>query len=228
MRQRTAVALTSSWSFPTKVKSGPSLKLLAFKYKQNNISRSSPCEVVSDLRSQYIAEKFEQYLAFLHSNNIAHLDFSDRNVIYNERKQQLKFIDFELSVLRRPQGFPLRSSPWYSRIPSVLVGDWPEDSSSKHFDPFAADVWSIGNMLLNELPDKVRMSLQGPENAYSSQGTQRRMHPIPGFENLLKSMMEEKPRKRPTAEQALAAFRHLLCDMIFNQTLTLGKQYFMA
>lgn len=96
-----------------------------------------------------------QYVAFLHTFNVAHLDLSERNVLCDKRNGHLTVVDFEMSAVK-PELPPSPFTSWKRRVPERCVGHWPETTDAPQFDPFAADVWSLGFMLLEEVPDKVR------------------------------------------------------------------------
>lgn len=51
----------------------------------------------------------------------------------------------------------------------------------------------------------------------------RRAFPLPGFEDLLRSMASAKPSHRPTALQAFWTLRRLLCALIFQGQLTIRE-----
>lgn len=108
-----------------------------------------------------------QYIVFLHEHYIAHLDVADRNVLYDSETKSLTFIDFELSVVR-PTSLPSRLTVWHRTIPKMCQGEWPENTRSRKFDPYAADIWSLGNMLMNEVPEKVSVFCFAHKHPYFS------------------------------------------------------------
>lgn len=167
-----------------------------------------------------------QYIAFLHEHHIVHLDLADRNVLYNPDTKALTVIDFELSVVR-PASLPSWLIPWDRTIPRMCRGEWPEKTRSHRFDPYAADIWSLGNMLMNEVPEKVSVFCYArthtPKLLDSMPMMQQEDFPVPGFEALLGDMTAKDPCKRPKARQVLERYQRLLSEMAFSQQLVLGN-----
>lgn len=95
------------------------------------------CIAESDLRS--VAMQLVEGLAFMHGQNIAHLDVKPENVLWLEGRVSL--IDFGLSE-RLDDG---------AELDNMVVGTEgymaPEVENGKRFDPIRADIWSCGKTM---------------------------------------------------------------------------------
>lgn len=188
---------------------------------------SPPCECLAGVGVADQDHDAAQYVAFIHQLNVAHLDLCERNVLCDQKSGRLTVIDFEMSAVK-PELPPTPFTSWKSRVPESCVGHWPETTDSSKFDPFAADVWSLGFMLLEELPDKVRSRCHKIQHFLWADFfvvAKWKKFRVPGFEELLRSMVSDEPNRRPTALQALRTLRRLLCDFIFRNQLVLRKSH---
>jgi serine/threonine protein kinase len=95
-----------------------------------------------------VTEYLKQFLTgvyHLHQLNVAHLDLSLENVLLSPDQSKVMIIDFGLAI-KCPQG---------SMIPPNPVGKLqymaPEVYSRQSYNPFKADVWSCGVMILAAL-----------------------------------------------------------------------------
>jgi len=109
------------------------LTLDLFKYVQEKggIPEKEACEIFG---------KIVQGVKFLHSNGIAHLDLSLENVLL-EKDGTVKLCDFGAAREVKHRG----------RLKNLLAGKLnyaaPEILDNRPFDPFKADMYSLGSML---------------------------------------------------------------------------------
>lgn len=102
-------------------------------------------------------------MEWMHSHALVHLDIAGRNCLVNHESHKVTFIDFELASFV-PRN-PLKRRFW--KPSPIAEGAWPEDSFASNFDPFAADVWSVGTLFQEELKDRVRVASSDPLGAAS-------------------------------------------------------------
>ena len=84
-----------------------------------------------------IVAQIASTLSYLHENNIAHRDIKLENILIDKITLDTKLIDFGFAI--EVQG--VQSCPKLIGTPSYLP---PEMIRHKDYDPFKADVWSLG------------------------------------------------------------------------------------
>lgn len=88
----------------------------------------------------------------MHAKSLVHLDLLNQSCLVHQSMHQIAVIDFEFAAFvprSRLKRLLWKPSPF-------AVGDWPENSFSARFDPFAADMWCVGRLLELEVDKRVR------------------------------------------------------------------------
>ncbi|KAJ7020199.1 kinase-like domain-containing protein [Mycena alexandri] len=142
----------------------------------------------------YLARQLLQGLTYMHMKGVAHGDVHPENISLFDF--QLAFIDFENSI-RVPAGSLQALAPVGDIRPPEPFGA-PELVSTSHVDFFAADVFSVGQVLLSEL-----------QSAGTSQQTS-----IPRYLGLLTKMTVPSPTQRPSAAEALRGLEEIIGDCL--------------
>ena len=104
------------------------------------------------LHSDYITTQLIEAVNYLHTNNISHGDIKPENVIYNPINNKITLIDF---------GFAKKHSQrltFVNEKKGTRVYAAPEIFKTTLFDPFKADIYSLGVVfhlcIKNKLPRK--------------------------------------------------------------------------
>uniref|UniRef100_A0A5F9CKW4 non-specific serine/threonine protein kinase n=1 Tax=Oryctolagus cuniculus TaxID=9986 RepID=A0A5F9CKW4_RABIT len=143
---------------------------------------------------------FKQILAAVshcHAQRVAHRDLKLDNLLLNS-DHKIKLSDFGFSC-HLAEGALVHDScgtPLYSA---------PEVFQPGAYDPFPADVWSLGVILFTMMAGAVPFS--GEDEEELEQNIRRGYHELPcpaspALEELLSSLLSLDPRERPSAEQA--------------------------
>ena len=78
----------------------------------------------------------------MHKYNIAHRDIKIENILFDEKNEKIKFIDFSIStivnsdnkLINEPGGSMHYQSPEFFNT----------ENTNGYYDPFIADIWAIG------------------------------------------------------------------------------------
>lgn len=145
--------------------------------------------------SQILFPQIFEGISSIHKNKIVHRDIKPDNVVYCSKSQQCKIIDFSHSLIINDK--------LYMHEPAGSVHfEAPElFELDKEYDPFKADIWSIGVFLYiflaEELPfdseseiELQMMILQNEVKFPSEFDTQTK--------NILSKLLEKDPNKRLT------------------------------
>ncbi|EJC99800.1 uncharacterized protein FOMMEDRAFT_127984 [Fomitiporia mediterranea MF3/22] len=158
-----------------------------------------------------------QGLGFMHKLGVAHRDCSDENIMFDAAEMYPKGFHASLwsfdaagNVARPLRRSDVRSVKYYftdfglsSRFkegePRLVSGregldqDVPELSSFKTYDPFAVDIYILGNVFKRHLTTKFTN--------------------IQFLTPLVESMTQQVPEKRPSSADALKQFNELVSDI---------------
>jgi serine/threonine protein kinase len=151
-----------------------------------------PCDMLLPFSSQIIAG-----LAYCHSRAVSHGDIKPQNILI-DANNHCKLVDFGLSQCLKSNG-----------ISTLFLGSLlfmaPEVILKRAYDPFVADIWSLGVtlywMAIGSSP--------WPDCTTIMQAVQCGLPPMPlslplEFRNLLKAMVEFEPGKRITMQDIVA------------------------
>ncbi|XP_069927152.1 serine/threonine-protein kinase MARK2 [Oryctolagus cuniculus] len=143
---------------------------------------------------------FKQILAAVshcHAQRVAHRDLKLDNLLLNS-DHRIKLSDFGFSCHLAEGGLVHDSCgmPLYTA---------PEVFQPGGYDPFPADVWSLGVILFTMMAGAVPFS--GEDEAELTQNIRRGYYELPcpaspALEELLSSLLSLDPRERPSAEEA--------------------------
>lgn len=95
-------------------------------------------QVFSAEITKILFEKMCNAMVYCHKNKIAHRDFKLDNILLNEETLQIKIIDFGLSELDKDQDSLCTS------FSGTILYSAPEVLRGKPFNPYLADIWSLG------------------------------------------------------------------------------------
>ncbi|KAH9973840.1 kinase-like domain-containing protein [Lactifluus volemus] len=183
------------------------------------LSNNPPFETVGEVVD--FADQVLEGLVFMHSHGVAHRDCSLKNILMDATHmfplgfhpvKNLFLFDFSAPapiISRRRAGvkyyfidYGISSYfPAEEPLPHRVVGlagrdqDVPELSDKVSYDPFKVDIFTVGNVLLQELCHK-----------YSN---------LHFFRPLIMSMMQRNPDNRPSAEEALLQWRAIRGNLTF-------------
>lgn len=115
-----------------------------------------------------------QALAFLHENNIAHLDIKPRNLLFTN-DVRLQITDFDVAVQVKSSDDKIDDYRGSKGWMAPEIGD--EDGPRRLYNPFKADKWSCGCVL--------------------SLFAKRHGEPDENLETLAEQLMNENPERRP-------------------------------
>jgi len=133
--------------------------------------------------------------AFLHMHElgISHQDFKPENVCYDPISQQIKIIDFGLSLVDGESTTSWLGSPLYMA---------PEVHDRKPYNRFKADIWSIGvsfyEILTGDTPFADCIDIDDLTNRllYDTHFISMPSYVSPGASFLLKRMLTRDPKER--------------------------------
>jgi serine/threonine protein kinase len=93
------------------------------------------CGPVSEEAAFKIFYQIVDAFSHMHSLGISHQDFKPENVCYNPYTQDIKILDFGLSIIDEDLSTLWLGSPLYMA---------PELHAKKPYDRYKADIWSLG------------------------------------------------------------------------------------
>jgi serine/threonine protein kinase len=152
---------------------------------------------LSEEKSKILIQQLLQGLLYLHTNSIAHRDLKPENILL-DRNEQPKLSDFGLYKYCTAASNTHCGTPFYAP-PEIIIG--------APYDPFKADMWSLGvcafTMLCGRLPwtekNEKKLYKQITDGAYSVPATLSA--PCQAF---VRRLMAADPSERPSAAAALA------------------------
>jgi len=144
--------------------------------------------------------------AFLHMHDlgISHQDFKPENVCYDPISQQIKIIDFGLSLVDGEESISWLGSPLYMA---------PEVHERKPYNRFKADIWSMGisfyEILTGDTPFADCADIDDLTNhlLYDSHPISIPSHVSPGASFLLKRMLTRDPKERISLPMVMALIK---------------------
>ncbi|OHT13330.1 CAMK family protein kinase [Tritrichomonas foetus] len=137
---------------------------------------------------------------FIHQHNIAHRDLKPENILLNENNVP-KICDFGLCHITSP--VTLLSTPCGSPFYAP-----PEIISNKEYDGKKADIWSLGVVLYTMATGSLPWTEVNQTKLFSQITNaifQIPLHLSCNLQQLIKSMINKDPSKRPNCEQILAS-----------------------
>ncbi|KAF9533013.1 kinase-like domain-containing protein [Crepidotus variabilis] len=127
-----------------------------------------------------------EHIAFMHTQCMAHLDISLRNVL-SDRKGRFVFIDYECTrSFPQSAGLPFAQECYGTEMP-------PETEGRGRIDPFKVDIWALGVLMLR--------------------GSKLTGHFVPELMSIIEWMLQEDPCQRPTAQAVLQSFNSVLSSL---------------
>jgi len=148
---------------------------------------------LSDSVAFKILEQIVDGFKHMHSLGLSHQDFKPENVCYNHLTQEIKILDFGLSLLSEEGVSNCVGSPLYMA---------PEIHLQKPYDRFKADIWSIGicfyEILTGDTPfgDCVDIDDLVDRLLFDQEPIQVPSHISTGASFLLKRMLTRDPQSR--------------------------------
>ncbi|KZT23264.1 kinase-like protein [Neolentinus lepideus HHB14362 ss-1] len=157
-------------------------------------------------------------LVFMHKNGVSHGDIQEGNIVWNHEEYRaiapdgtayqrtnfdfrMAYIDFGSSTLFKPNQSPLIHT---SKAPPVTLIAPELEKEGTWYDAFAADVYSLGMTLREEL----RNALTGwGRESYRVADVARETPQW--YHQLLETMIDSDPQRRPTAKEALTYICHM-------------------
>jgi serine/threonine protein kinase len=144
--------------------------------------------------------------AFLHMHDlgISHQDFKPENVCYDPVSQQIKIIDFGLSLVDGEECISWLGSPLYMA---------PEVHERKPYNRFKADIWSMGvsfyEILTGDTPFADCVDIDDLINhlLYSSNPISIPSYVSSGASFLLKRMLTRDPKERISLPMAMGLIK---------------------
>jgi serine/threonine protein kinase len=131
-------------------------------------------------------------LKILHDNKIAHLDLKPENIFMKGNKPFIG--DFGTMFIQEK----LNSLAPVSSFHGTLAYAPPEVRNHKHFDPFAADIYSLGVTLFYSLTGSLPNFNEPIESQLNNSAISLAAH------DMIKSMMAPIPADRPTPQELLS------------------------
>ena len=150
-------------------------------------------------------------VSFLHLNNIAHLDITPANILFTEY-DKLKLSSFGNSIqIQKGEKTNLKVGTKYFRAPEIGNG---------FYDPFYADIFSLGITLLVMAKKEVAIALPIVQDylPYLIKETES----LGELGNLIKECINPNPAERPNAFQLLDKLRGIVNH---NQQPSSSKSY---
>ncbi|KAG0297622.1 hypothetical protein BGZ98_000533 [Dissophora globulifera] len=161
-------------------------------------------------------------LAAVHAKNIVHLDINPSNLMMTHHKRDMVIIDFGLSMTVRREkdgSFPEQQIPVCGTTGYIAPEVIHPQFYGQHFDPTAADLYSLGivlgEMLEPYIPDcdlhyfgSKYLGIENTNqtvNALKEFIAQDKAYPrvLIQAAGLLKNMLEENPKDRKSAQELL-------------------------
>lgn len=129
----------------------------------------------------------------LHKNGIAHLDIKPENILVDTRTKRYCFCDFGFSFITSPKS---RGNVQYSGKFGTAEYKAPEIEENESFDPFAADIYSLGCTIYalstGCFPDSACPSEFPTDCSISASA-----------KSFISSMLCKQPQNRPSIDQLL-------------------------
>ena len=150
-------------------------------------------------------------VAFCHSHNIAHRDIKPDNILY-DASGRLVLSDFGLSC-------NISHDALISDFPGSLPFKAPEILKHIEYDPFKADMWSLGVTFYYWASGKMPWSNEGDVKSKIIHSFFRIPNNMPpAVKSIVQSLMVADPAKRPTAEELLQLplFQNTKTEKIVN------------
>lgn len=177
--------------------SWPSLQAYLAKHK------SLPLHISLKLFAQLV-----DALEHMHKQNVAHSDLKPENIAYDPQNQSIKVFDFGLSqtMLRSQLSSSFVGSPLYM-APEVLLRE--------RYNPLAADVWSLGIVLVEMLTGRTPFSSFMSMDELLDFVSFETVVPIPDsipddLRELLRKMLDFNPSTRLTISSVRAYIKQFL------------------
>jgi len=144
----------------------------------------------------------------MHSLGISHQDFKPENVCYNPRTNEIKILDFGLSLVEE------ESSTKYGYGSPLYMA--PEVYEAKSYDRFKADIWSMGvsfyEILTGDTPFADCNNMDDLKNflLFDQNPIQVPEYVSPGASFILKRMLNRDPTERISLPQVMSLIQQYL------------------
>ena len=161
----------------------------------DEIAKQSSCKFDEKLAKHY----FKRVLLALenfHQNDIAHLDIKPENVL----------VDYDGNIYLADFGCAYHDedeSRHYKGITGTDIYSAPEVRSGQFYDPFAADIWSLGILLFVLLTGNWPFHDQNPDYFVANTFAIINDKFGPLLEDLLKQLLQKDPLYRPSVSKIL-------------------------
>ena len=139
-----------------------------------------------------------EQLVELHQLGIVHRDIKPENIMYNKDDGTFQLIDFGFAYCQPFENTVFRSMGWNVQcgtfIPPEMIKNWQSS--------WATDIWCTAIMMIVAATANNVPNIQSQDDV--STVLSKLSHNLsPGMVDVLRQMLEQDPKKRPTAKQAL-------------------------
>jgi len=141
--------------------------------------------------TKYLFKMLAESIKYLHDRNIAHRDIKPDNILFKSTDKNLKLADFSISHQFKDRNEMISSDSGTRPFKS------PE-SFLQNYNPFSADIYSFGAVIFVFLFNRFVYDLNGDKEDIS-----KLKNYYPRLYQLLKSMLDEIPEKRPNIDEIL-------------------------
>lgn len=151
-------------------------------------------------QAQATFRQIAEAICYIHSMGIAHRDIKLENILVNSAERRVLLSDFGYSI--SPRDFDQLSTTKLG----TLVYLPPEIVDNKPYNPFKADIWSCGILLYALLTAKFPWPTRNEEEIIQKIRIRKIEFPdnlSPGIINLINSMTDIIPDKRPSFQEIL-------------------------